>query len=44
MIGALSGEGCITFSGVKPLLNYLLAKVLVADDDDDDDTDLMKEI
>ena len=41
MTVALSGESCDTISAVKPLLNHLLEKVLVADDDN---TDLMKEI
>ena len=41
MTDALSGERCVTISAVKPLLNHLPEKVLVADDDD---TDLTKEI
>ena len=41
MTGALSGESCVTISAVKPLLNHLLQKVLVADDDD---THLRKEM
>ena len=40
MTDALSGESCVTISAVKPLLNHLLEKVLVADDD----TDLTKEM
>ena len=38
---ALSGKSCVTISAVKPLLNHLLEKVLVADDND---TDLIKEM
>ena len=34
MTDALSGESCVTVSAVKPLLNHLLEKVLVAYDDD----------
>ena len=41
MTDALSGESCATISAVKPLLNHLPEKVLVADDND---TDLTKEI
>ena len=41
MTDALSGESCVTISAVKPLLNHLPEKVLVANDDD---TDLTKEI
>ena len=43
MTGALSGESCVIISAVKPLLNHLLQKVLVADDDDTDLTKEMKE-
>ena len=43
MTDALSGESCVTISAVKPLLNHLLEKVLVADDDDTDLTKEMKE-
>ena len=39
----MSGESCVTNSAVKPLLNHLLEKVLVADDDDTDLTKEMKE-
>ena len=34
MTDALSGESCVTISAVKPILNHLPEKVLVADDDD----------
>ena len=40
---ALAGENCVTVSAVKPLLNHLLEKVLVAEDDDTDLTKEMKE-
>ena len=43
MADALSVESCIIISAVKPLLNYLLEKVLVPDDDDTDLTKEMKE-
>ena len=43
MTDALSGEHCVTVSAVKPLLNHLLEKVLVAEDDDTDLTKEMKE-
>ena len=43
MRDALVGENCVTVSAVKPLLNHLLEKVLVAEDDDTDLTKEMKE-
>ena len=43
MTDALAGENCVTVSAVKPLLNHLLEKVLVAEDDDTDLTKEMKE-
>ena len=43
MTDALSGESCVTVSAIKPLLNHLLEKVLVAEDHDTDLTKEMKE-
>ena len=43
MTDALVGENCVTVSAVKPLLNHLLKKVLVAEDDDTNLTKEMKE-
>ena len=43
MTDALSGENCVTITAVKPILNNLPRKVLVADDDDTDLTKEMKE-
>ena len=39
----LSGESCITGLAIKPLLNHLLEKMLVAEDYDTDVTKEMKE-
>ena len=43
MTDAFSEEHRVTVSAVKPLLNHLLEKVLVAEDDDTDLTKEMKE-